>query len=229
MDKRQIYSQKQVVKKYDHWRFGGKSGDFVNFKELSITKELLERNNGRILDIPCGTGRLAKFLLQRNPQLNITGADYSYEMLNLARNAEYKNLVQVDAFQLLFREGFFDCIISLRFIFHYKDISPFFREAARTLKKGGVLIFDTYKWSPYQILGIFFKRYRGRIFIHSKKNIEKILDQFNLKVITIKHCFLFSPLIYRFLPFPVVAILNKIEKVFPKNLLVKSIYKVKKI
>ncbi|MFZ5559790.1 MAG: class I SAM-dependent methyltransferase [Patescibacteria group bacterium] len=229
MDKKQIYSQKQIVEKYDHWRFGGRSGKFVNLKELSIIEELLKGVRGRILDIPCGTGRLAKYLLIKNPNIDIVGADYSLEMLNLAKDAGYKNVVRADAFNLSFKQGFFDCIVSLRFIFHYKNIYPLFQEAAKVLKKDGVLIFDTYKWSPYQILGVFFKKYKDKVFIHSREDIKSILEKSNFKLITIKHCFLFSPLIYRFLPISLIAVLDKLEKIFPQQLLVKSFYKVKKM
>ncbi len=228
MDKRQIYSQEAVVKKYDQWRFGGPSGRFVNWKELNIVRELLKDFSGRILDMPCGTGRLAKFLLKENPTLDIVGADYSTEMLKLCQPVGYCQLVRTDAFQSSFQDNSFDCLISFRFVFHYQEISPFFKEAARLLMPNGLFIFDTYRWSPYQILGLFSKKYRKRVFIHSNKELREKLKQAGLEVITVKSCFLFTPLLYRFLPLFLTLILEQIEKITPQRLLVRSIYKVKK-
>lgn len=229
MNKRQIYSQKKVVKKYNQWRFGGKSGQFVNLKELNIVKDLLNDFNGRILDMPCGTGRLAKFLLEKNPALDIVGADYSFEMLKLCQKVGYSQLVKTDAFHSSFYDNSFDCLISFRFVFHYQDIGLFFKEVTRLLSPNGFFIFDTYSWSPYQILGFLSKKYRKKVFIHSTKELREIFKKAGLEIVTIKYCFLFTPLLYRFLPLLIVLIFDKIEKIVPKKLLVRSIYKVKKI
>ena len=43
-------------------------------------------SDASILDLACGTGELARLLLERNPQQQITGADISESMLEIARN-----------------------------------------------------------------------------------------------------------------------------------------------
>jgi 2-polyprenyl-3-methyl-5-hydroxy-6-metoxy-1,4-benzoquinol methylase len=44
----------------------------------------LGKKSARVLDIGCGPGNISRYLLNRNPDLKITGIDYSDEMIKLA-------------------------------------------------------------------------------------------------------------------------------------------------
>lgn len=226
MNKKTYYADKKVVSDYYNFRYGGRSGEYVNRRELTITKELLPIK-GRILDIPCGRGRLTKILLEQG--FDVIAADYSPEMINQAKEALRVPIIRADAFNLPFKDASFDCVISLRFTFHYQEIQNFFREAARIIKKGGFIIFDTYRWSPMAFSLPYPQRLGGRVFIHSQKRILQILKELNLKVITSKNCFLFSPFIYRFLPFFVAKILDRIERILPGHFSMAKFWKVEKL
>lgn len=62
------------------------------FMDLHLYKDTLEFfseliiPSSNVLDLACGPGNIAKFLLDRKPQLNIIGIDLSQEMIKLAKN-----------------------------------------------------------------------------------------------------------------------------------------------
>ena len=76
------------------------------------------------LDLPCGTGRLFPWLLQR--QLRFVGADISLEMMRAARRKDdAKNgggvllaLLQCDGESLPLKSQSLDAVFSIRFMFH---------------------------------------------------------------------------------------------------------------
>jgi len=89
------------------------------FMDLHLYKDTLEffslliRPSSNVLDLACGPGNVAKFLLERKPQLNIKGIDLSEKMIKLAKsnvpNAEF--YIQ-DIRDLNFVSRQFDVIIS---------------------------------------------------------------------------------------------------------------------
>jgi SAM-dependent methyltransferase len=76
------------------------------------------------LDLPCGTGRLFPWLMQR--RLQFVGADISREMMQAARpkltamgsGGVPGALVQCDGESLPFKDGALDAVCSIRFMFH---------------------------------------------------------------------------------------------------------------
>jgi ubiquinone/menaquinone biosynthesis C-methylase UbiE len=71
---------------------------------------------GFVLDLPCGTGRLAS--LFADLAIDGVGADLSTEMLSVARGKLHARLLVGDAERLPFRDDSFDGIVSLRFMSH---------------------------------------------------------------------------------------------------------------
>lgn len=224
MNKKEYYSKNKIVESYDSERYGGKSGALVLKKELSIIKSLLP-NKAYILDVACGTGRLTK-IFSRNHR--IVGIDYSKAMLDKAKQLKrYNKLVFADALNLPFKENSFDCIINIRFLFHYEDIFNFLREFRRVVKKNGFIIFQTYRWSPKMFFNI--KALGGKIYIHSDRKINGILKKLDLKLIKKEASFLFSPYIYKTLPLFIVCFLFKLENFIPSKFKVDVYWKVKKL
>ena len=109
----------------------------------------LQDRPGRILDICCGTGDLAITIATlAQYDLEITGADYSQPMLEIAAAKaqslpEGKNIrfINADVGQLPFADGYFDCI-GISFAFRnltYKNpnTQSYLNEILRVLKPGG--------------------------------------------------------------------------------------------
>ncbi len=223
MKKEKIYSQARVVAIYDNRRFGGKSGAWVNERELNLVLRLLPKK-GKILDVPSGTGRLAKYLQDR--KYEVVCADVSSPMLKKTKKRVKKatKVIKASADSLPFGDEKFDAVVHLRFLFHFADIKNFLKESKRVTKKGGSVVFDTYNWSPRAL-----PFQKTKVFIHSRKKIEKLIESLDLKLVQKIDCFLFSPLVYRVMPWILIPILSKIERVWPKFLLVRTFWQVKKV
>ena len=97
---------------------------------------------GKVLDLCCGTGDISTILLQAREDLHVTGADFSPNMLSVAKsrfqNEERIELLLADARNLPFEDNSFDgCIISfgLRNTADYKEVLA---EIARVTRPGGI-------------------------------------------------------------------------------------------
>ena len=121
---------------------------------VQVTRELLGAlaklflpripEGARLLDLCCGTGRVAAALEARG--LRVTGLDSSAEMLRLARRrAPASEFVHADArtFRLPPR---FDAALStfdsLNHILSLKELAAVFRNVRRALRPGGLFFFD---------------------------------------------------------------------------------------
>jgi len=116
------YLSSNVAQQYDAQRFSPPLGRFINWREKSTALSLiamLPANDGnRILDLPCGTGRISRLLSENG--YNVVAADVSPSMIRVARAKTGMDskveFVACDAEELPFREGAFHCIVSLRFM-----------------------------------------------------------------------------------------------------------------
>jgi len=122
---KKAYQDKEVVEQYDHYRFGHLKGKITNWLELRLMNRALQCSNivppARILDIPCGTGRLSLHLAKKG--YTVTAADISSEMVRLTKEKleSYEligDTVIEDAENLSFSDDSFDAVVSLRFLGH---------------------------------------------------------------------------------------------------------------
>jgi ubiquinone/menaquinone biosynthesis C-methylase UbiE len=100
-----------------------------------------------VLDLACGTGELAKLLLEQNCSQNITGVDISVAMLEIAstklKDYPHISLHQASAIALPLENQSFDVVICAN-AFHYFEFPQLaLREMKRVLKpEGKVIILD---------------------------------------------------------------------------------------
>jgi len=97
----------------------------------------------RVLDLATGSGDLALTIARKLPQAEITGADFSPEMLALAQKKGLTNTVVADALRLPFTDQSFD-VVSVAFgLRNMADWGAALAEMARVLAPGGhVLVLD---------------------------------------------------------------------------------------
>lgn len=110
-------------------------------REKALLRSLLEMTGRqeRLLDVPCGAGRLSSIISGHAGQ--VFEVDYSREMLKLCRKnaSTYRPfLTAASAFQLPFPNGAFDMVVSIRLSHHIPDregrlhhLSELFRTARK--------------------------------------------------------------------------------------------------
>ena len=117
------YQSKQAAETYDRRRFKSLKGKWLDAREKRIIGELLEYlpQGSQILDLACGTGRIAEFLLSKG--YRVCGADISSQMLKVAKErlinfGELIEFHQADAERLPFEEKQFDSATCFRLMGH---------------------------------------------------------------------------------------------------------------
>lgn len=114
----------------------------IAHREIKLIYHILAGLNPvpkNILDIPCGTGKLAEVF--RSLGIPVVGADISQEMLKLLRDSNpvqksYTALFRADATRLPYKDSAFDCIVCLRLLHRVPDTvrQNMIRELARVAR-----------------------------------------------------------------------------------------------
>jgi demethylmenaquinone methyltransferase / 2-methoxy-6-polyprenyl-1,4-benzoquinol methylase len=129
----------RIAKRYDlanHLLSGG--ADFIwRRRAAKIVAGWCPRD---VLDLATGSGDLALTLQQRIPLARITAADFSPEMLDVARAKGVANTVLADALQLPFEDEAFDCVTVAFGLRNMADWDRALSEMARVLRDGGRLL-----------------------------------------------------------------------------------------
>ncbi len=94
----------------------------------------------RVLDLATGSGDLALAIARRLPEAEVTGADFSPEMLAVARRKGLARTVLADALELPFEAASFDCVTVAFGLRNMVDWSAALREMRRVLGKDGHLL-----------------------------------------------------------------------------------------
>lgn len=115
------------------------SEPFTLLREAAVT--LLGPGPGHCLDLACGTGLALPLLAAAG--WTTTGVDASSAQLAVAREraAMGTELLQADAHALPFPDESFPAVISLFSHTDFDDAAAVFREVARVLAPGGVLVY----------------------------------------------------------------------------------------
>lgn len=115
------------------------------FKQALIRQACLAPGQ-RVLDLASGTGTLAIWIKQREPQLEITGIDIDPGILaRAARKAKSANVAvnftRALSYELPYLAAYFDRVVSSLFFHHlsWEDKSRTAQELFRVLKPGGEL------------------------------------------------------------------------------------------
>jgi ubiquinone/menaquinone biosynthesis C-methylase UbiE len=135
---------RELSSTYDDLRFAGRNGQFLARADATIIRNLVRRTSARrVVDIPTGTGRVAKYL--ENDEIRVIGCDLTRAMIELAQRQSFKNavaFVECDASSLPFADASVECVICLRFfhLFPRCDRPHFVNEFRRIIRPKGHLI-----------------------------------------------------------------------------------------
>jgi len=142
------YQDYKVAQSYDKERFSSFLGRIVDRLEKHALNKALKHidKNSLILDLPCGTGRITEFLLQKG--YFVVGADISEAMIAIAKEklqkfSGFKGIFRTDAENLSFLDKSFDYSVSVRLMGHLPpDIRiKILQEMRRVTKKQIVVTF----------------------------------------------------------------------------------------
>lgn len=122
--------------------------DFSHYGVDAILDRVPAKPGQRIVDIGCGTGVVTLAAARKFPQAAaVTGVDLSTGMLSFAREkaaregfADNVQFVRSDAEALEFRDGSFDCAVSLYAWRHLPDPEAATNEVFRVLRAGGTFV-----------------------------------------------------------------------------------------
>jgi SAM-dependent methyltransferase len=120
----------------------------------------------RMLEAGCGTGYLSH-LLQEERNWPVVPMDIGWEGIAYARGMGTRNPVQADIRFLPFDEGAFDVVFSMDVIVHLppgEELAAF-REMARVLKPGGLLVLRA---AALDVL-----RSRHSVFVHERQRFTR--------------------------------------------------------
>ncbi len=137
---------RETARTYDRKRFTSLSGRFFNWSEKRVVQRLAADISAqipvkRVLDVPCGTGRIAEHLTDLFPA--VTCADISNEMMNVARDRLSQKVSpdtrfeSADIFHLHFPDRSFEIVFCIRLLQHFSstDRSAILQQLARVSNK----------------------------------------------------------------------------------------------
>ena len=149
---KEVYKNKELVSKYDRERFSSLKGRIVDWREKYLIFKAIKLSGikppARILDLPCGTGRLSIFLAEKG--FNVVGIDISNEMIKQSKlkiiDSNLINKVKFivgDGENIQFPDSFFDIGISLRLFGHLpiENRISVLKELSRVSKRFVIVVY----------------------------------------------------------------------------------------
>jgi len=115
---------------------GSIHGDIVHSRRVQILAEHFAQvipKNHAVLDVGCGDGRIDRLLLNRRPDLTISGTDV------LIRPESHIQVVPYDGQRLPFRDGSWDTVLFCDVLHHTESPSAMLQEAVRVARHSVVI------------------------------------------------------------------------------------------
>ena len=167
------YQDKNIADGYDDRRFIGLKGKWTHKREKECLEKMLAvvPKGEKILELPCGTGRLTEFLLQLGYE--VTAADISDEMMRHAKSkteafGSKVTFKKADIEDLLYEDNTFSAIAVIRLLHHIPAElhSKVLAELHRVTKKWLVITYSnkhTFQNLRRNIMALFTKEPRYSI------------------------------------------------------------------
>lgn len=131
---------------------------YMNGLKLRYLLSDLRNVHGKVLDVGCGAGSVAKAVRRERPDLEVFGCDLSESALALVgRSPEGVHFRLATAEKLPFGDGEFDFVWIFDVLEHVEYPDRVLAEVARVLRPGGVfhivLPLEGQPWSLYRLVG----------------------------------------------------------------------------
>src|SRR3989344_6523933 len=128
----------------------------LNSLKLKTLLKHLDKVKGRVIEIGCGGGGIAKAVKRYRPKLQVYGVDISQKAIKFAqKNPGGVTFTVGDAHKLPYGDKSFDGVLVFDVLEHIKDGKKVLTEIKRILKpKGALSLFVPLDGSPYTLQGI---------------------------------------------------------------------------
>ena len=127
-----------------------------------VAEIVASRRPNKIVDLATGTGDLALALQRKMPQAEIIGADFSEEMLAIAKRKGVRQTMLADAMRLPFDDTSVDCVTVAFGLRNMEDYGGALREMARVLNPHGQLLVLEFSLPRMSILRAVYRFYLHR-------------------------------------------------------------------
>lgn len=107
----------------------------------------LSIEQGRVLELACGTGQLTRIIREKYPDADIIATDLNPGMISVAKTISSTEKIQwqtMDAQEIQFDDNSFDVVICQFGFMFFPDKQKAAAEGYRVLKPGGKFIFSTW-------------------------------------------------------------------------------------
>jgi len=220
MKTHKVYTGKDLVDRYDYRHFGGKGGQHVFHRDCAVLESLLGASRGLLLDVPCGTGVYSIVFQEKGHR--VVAADASMLMLEKTgqRRAGIPRVL-CDINQLPFKSGVLDAVMTVRLFQHLPgdNVVRVLQELGRVTGPGGLVIFDTFRWSPRKP-----PLFKSEMYVYSHRSVEKMIEEAGLRKVQAHSLYLFSPIMYRKMPVWFLRGLGILEKAMPQRWLLRTFW-----
>lgn len=166
---------------------------YMNGLKLRYLLSDLRGVRGKVLDVGCGAGSVAKAVKRQRPDLAVFGCDVSQSALAIAStSAEGVDFRPATAERLPFDDGEFDFVWIFDVLEHVEIPEQVLREVARVLRPGGgfhiVLPLEDQPWTLYRLVGCGTRwtakvRHGGHIQLFSAERFRSIASACGLPVV----------------------------------------------
>jgi ubiquinone/menaquinone biosynthesis C-methylase UbiE len=212
------YQADDVAEEYDDKRFS-EGGAFIDRREKeAVLSALGPVDDKRILEVACGTGRFTVMMAQQGA--DIIGLDISPAMLAQGREKakqvgvdDHVEFMRGDASRLPFPDDHFDSVFAMRF-FHLADRPVTFLRELRRVSKGQVF-FDTFNLGSTRVIYNWLLPMGSRLY--SRRDVESLLADSELKLETEAHDFVLPYGFYRQLPQQVARPFRQVDTALGKT------------
>ena len=166
---------------------------YMNGLKLRYLLSDLENVSGKVLDVGCGAGSVAKAVKRERPDLEVYGCDLSESALSVATaSPEGVDFRVATAERLPFSDRQLDFVWIVDVLEHVNDPQQVLREVARVLKPGGgfhiVLPLEAQPWTLYRLVGCGTRwtakvRHGGHIQVFSADRYSAVASVCGLRVV----------------------------------------------
>jgi SAM-dependent methyltransferase len=152
---KEIDKNQKTIESYDKDAqfYAGKFDSYgVRFEDIDRVIKLNESRSDKVLELGCGNGRDAEYIVSKVGKDNYIGTDASEGLIRLAREKNPGAMFHVkDMRELDFEVDSFGIIISFASVLHLKreELADLLEKCHKILKTGGILFIST-KYGEYR-------------------------------------------------------------------------------